>query len=137
RTTPEYAGAADALRRRGVLRMLRAELTRDDVVRLQETHPAALVLDCRGSADLEQTSDPLLRALFARGLARINGSGTGLAADEELAAAPGLFVAGPLLAGISNARHCFWNLESAKRLFALSPAVAGAIARILHEIHHE
>lgn len=131
RTPPEYADAADALRQRAVLRIARANVNAEHIEALRREHPHALVVDCRGWAGLEATSDPLLRMLLDRGLAHVNGSGIGLAADENLAVAPGLFVAGPLLAGVSNARHCYWNLETARRLFALAPSAAQPLCDII------
>jgi len=44
----------------------------------------------------------------------------GLYADENFLANDNLYLIGPLLAGIYNAKHKFWHLENAKRLNGLA-----------------
>jgi uncharacterized NAD(P)/FAD-binding protein YdhS len=142
---PEYRQAAAGLAADGILRVVpgRVRLVRAarpglrvlwrDAAGAEHTLAASVVLDCRGWGYLDEAHDPLLASLLAHdtGPARPNGSRIGLAVDEEFQAAPGLFITGPLLAGCSNGRHTIWNLENARRIHALAPALARSLARRL------
>jgi uncharacterized NAD(P)/FAD-binding protein YdhS len=141
-TPPEYRRAAEDLAARGLLRIVHGVVLAIEVnssgFRIlfrdpsgkEEACEAAVVLDCRGWGYLDEAPDLFLRSLLSpqAGLARMNGSRIGLAVDEDLQASEGVFVMGPLLAGVCNRKHMIWNLENARRIFALAPALASALA---------
>ena len=64
---------------------------------------------------------------------RANDTGRGLAVDDELAAAPGLFVLGPLLAGTAQGADYIWFLENVTRIHQLAERVAVAVWDTLGE----
>lgn len=140
----EYRDAADALRDRGVLVSLAAGLTdlrhEPDGWHAETTDggaalgPFAAVANCCGFEPLTADStSPLIAALIGRGLAKANATGRGLAVDDTLAAAPGLFVNGPLLGGIFNDSLRMWHVENVRRISDIAPTVARSIAAALRE----
>ena len=52
----------------------------------------------------------------------------GLAVDAHHRAAPGVFVAGPLLAGNLNETLRVWHLESCQRILGMAPALGADLA---------
>lgn len=147
----EYRDAADGLRDKGVLVSLSAGLVSlshgpdgwyartsgDDGT----IGPFAAVANCCGFEPLSsESTSPLIAALVGRGLVRPNATGRGLAVDETLAAAPGLFVNGPLLGGIFNNSLRMWHVENVRRISDIAPLAAKSIAASLRsgapvEIH--
>jgi uncharacterized NAD(P)/FAD-binding protein YdhS len=57
---------------------------------------------------------------------RANETGRGLAVDHDFAAAPGLFVLGPLLAGTAQGADYIWFLENVPVIHRLAERVARA-----------
>ena len=96
---------------------------------------AAAAVNCRGSGTLAGAENLLLREILRpdNGIARTNRCGRGITVSGDFEATPGLFVAGPLLAGHSRGSDHLWNLESAQRLEwlarRLAPIIAARLAR--------
>jgi uncharacterized NAD(P)/FAD-binding protein YdhS len=90
---------------------------------------ADVIVNCLGTADLRITESPLLAKLLARGLVRMNEVGRGLALDESFRASPGLYVLGPLISGLCNAKYTCMRLESITGTLWYASQVAAAIAR--------
>jgi uncharacterized NAD(P)/FAD-binding protein YdhS len=88
---------------------------------------ARAVLDCRGFTGVRDTDHPLVLDLLAGGAVRANPTGRGLDVDAALAAAPGLYVLGPALAGTARGGDHIWSLENIPRIYALAERVAGAV----------
>ncbi len=151
-TPPDYADAAEELRRQGklrnvageVFRVLASEKEKSFEVIFQpsnashpertETLQADIVINCRGAGLLSHSDNPFLRSLLhpQRGIARINRSGQGISVSAEFEASPGVFVVGPLLAGHSEGAFHLWNLERAERIEELAKRTARIISeRIL------
>jgi len=147
-TPPEYVGAAESLKNSGKLRLVRGHVTaierrgadlfviadaaNGEQLRMQ----AAVVINCRGSGALSQTSDPFLRNILKQSdIARINSAGAGIKVTADFEASPGVFVMGPLLAGHSSETDHIWNLESAPRNHGLAQhLVAVILKQILQEV---
>lgn len=88
----------------------------------------AVVVNCAGFQTLDDTDDPFLRALLDQELVTANASRGGLAVDAHHRAAPGVFVAGPLLAGNLNETLRVWHLESCQRILGMAPALGADLA---------
>ncbi|GAA3832482.1 FAD/NAD(P)-binding protein [Brevibacterium ammoniilyticum] len=86
-----------------------------------------LIVNCSGFESLANTSDPLLRRLQQRDIVTVASSHHGFVVDEGFRAAPGLFVAGPLLAGNLNDRLRVWHLESCRRVLDMATDVAASV----------
>jgi uncharacterized NAD(P)/FAD-binding protein YdhS len=141
-TPPEYRRAAEALAACGLLRVvhgtvlaIEAKLSGFSILvrnanGKEEGYEASIVLDCRGWGYLDEAADPFLSSLLSTraGLAQINGSRIGLRVDENFQASRGVFVMGPLLAGVCNRKHMIWNLENARRIFDMAPSLAAVLA---------
>ncbi|MGC4897477.1 FAD/NAD(P)-binding protein [Micromonospora sp. DT31] len=134
-TSTDYARSIRRLTAAGRLTLHRATVadvapgTADElVVTTGEARlPAAAVVDCRGFTDVGSAAGPLLPDLLASGTVTANPSGRGIAVNERLEAAPGLFVHGPLLAGTSRGTDQIWSLENVPRIHALAGRVANEI----------
>jgi uncharacterized NAD(P)/FAD-binding protein YdhS len=140
-TPPEYADAAASLAASGRLAHLRGRVERVEwkgrpVVRYRgpDGNTARLiadfVADCRGAGRVGRSPRPLLRSLLepGRGLATESAGGRGILVDDDFAAAPGVWVMGPLLAGHAGATDTIWHLESAPRIDPLAARLAATIA---------
>jgi uncharacterized NAD(P)/FAD-binding protein YdhS len=144
-TPPEYAAAARGMLQEGKLRLIAAEVTaveppngamRCFAVTFKAASgssgqlSAEVVINCRGAGPLSRTSSLLLRDLLHSdsGIARPNRCGHGIAVSGDFEASPGLFVAGPLLAGHSHGADHLWNLERAERIDWLARRMAPTIA---------
>ena len=129
RTSPAYARSLDDLSRRGILTLLRgrahaARRAADGMFLLElggladpagartQQLRAAAVFDCRGFGDLGACRDPLMENLMAGGLIRANDGRQGIAVDDRLEAADGVFVHGAMLVGHSEGADHFWHLDS-------------------------
>jgi uncharacterized NAD(P)/FAD-binding protein YdhS len=94
--------------------------------------PVDAVVNCGGPArSLRHTAPPLLAHLVASGLCRLTPSGGGIAVDPSLAAAPGLYVMGPLLAGNLVKGSPVWHMEHCGRISAFGSALGVDLARTL------
>lgn len=137
-TSTDYAEAVDRLRERGLLSIHSAwvrdlrpapggELTvhyeTADGMRELE---AGIVVDCRGFAGVAEGAQPAVLGLLRSGAVRANETGRGLAVDQDFAAAPGLFVLGPLLAGTAQGSDYIWFLENVPVIHILAERVARA-----------
>jgi uncharacterized NAD(P)/FAD-binding protein YdhS len=87
---------------------------------------AAAVVDCRGFAGVADGAHAAVRSLLRTGSVRANDTGRGLAVGGDFAAAPGLFVLGPLLAGTAQADDYIWFLENVPVIHGLAARVARA-----------
>lgn len=83
-----------------------------------------VIINCSGSNDLHDSSSLLIRSLVAQNICHVNLSGKGFLVNESFAAAPNLYIMGPLLGGNMNKRIHFWHLENVARLLYLSPYLA-------------
>ncbi|MEZ5341269.1 MAG: hypothetical protein R2706_07440 [Acidimicrobiales bacterium] len=76
-----------------------------------------LVLNCSGSTGLRRPNpSPLLENLLDSGLCVPTQSGSGLALDDTIAAAPNVFVVGPLMADNVIDGTPIWHVEHAGRI---------------------
>lgn len=73
------------------------------------------------------SSSDLIRCLVDGGLCIVNPSRQGFLVNDEFEAAPGLYIAGPLLGGIFGERLRTWHLESARRIYAVSCDLAEVV----------
>jgi len=88
------------------------------------------VINCSGSADLENSSSRLLFNLVNNNICRMNLSRKGFEVSEKFEAAPNIYVMGPLLGGNVNKLIHFWQLENAARLTYLAPYLAQELLNI-------
>ena len=142
-TSTDYAEAVARLRDRGLLSVVAG--------RVRELRPAAdggltvryetagtlrelaagIVVDCRGFAGVAEGAHPVVQSLLRTGTVLANETGRGLAVDHDFAAAPGLFVLGPLLAGTAQGDDYIWFLENVPVIHGLAERVAHAAWRQL------
>jgi uncharacterized NAD(P)/FAD-binding protein YdhS len=87
-----------------------------------------LIVNCTGFQTLDSTEDPLLRSLLDTGTVTATPSRRGIMVDDRFQAAPGVFVAGPLLAGNLTETLRVWHLESCRRILAMSPDIGAEVA---------
>jgi uncharacterized NAD(P)/FAD-binding protein YdhS len=137
-TSTDYAEAVARLRDRGLLSVLAARvrdvrpapdgglILRYEVAGRPRELAAGAVVDCRGFAGVAEGAHPAVRSLLRRGTVLANETGRGLAVDHEFAAAPGLFVLGPLLAGTAQHGDYIWFLENVPVIHRLAERVAHA-----------
>jgi uncharacterized NAD(P)/FAD-binding protein YdhS len=140
-TSTDYAEAAARLRDRRLLSVRSARvhdllLAADGGITVRydadgglRELAAATVVDCRGFAGVAEGAHPAVRSLLRTGTVLANESGRGLAVDHEFAAAPGLFVLGPLLAGTAQDADYIWFLENVPVIHGLAERVAHAAWR--------
>ena len=95
--------------------------------------PVDAVVNCAGPAQsLRHTAPPLLAQLITSGVCRLTPSGGGIAVDaSSLAAAPGLYVMGPLVAGNVVKGAPVWHMEHCGRISAFGTALGTDLARSL------
>ncbi|MGY2083163.1 FAD/NAD(P)-binding protein [Blastococcus sp. SYSU DS0539] len=94
--------------------------------------PVDAVVNCAGPArSLRQAAPPLLSQLITSGVCRLTPSGGGIAVDSAMAAAPGLYVMGPLLAGNVVDGVPVWHMEHCGRISAFGTALGTDLARTL------
>jgi uncharacterized NAD(P)/FAD-binding protein YdhS len=137
-TSTDYAEAVARLRERGLLTVLAGRVrdlqpasdggptVRYETAGRMRKLAAGIVVDCRGFAGVAEGAHPTVHRLLHTGTVRANETGRGLAVDQDLAAAPGLFVLGPLLAGTSQGADYIWFLENIPRIHQLAERVARA-----------
>lgn len=142
-TSADYAEAVARLRERGLLTVLAARVrdlgpapdggltVRYETAGGMRKLAAGIVVDCRGFAGVAEGAHPTVQRLLRAGTVRANETGRGLAVDHDLAAAPGLFVLGPLLAGTAHGADYIWFLENVPRIHQLAERVARAAWRRL------
>ena len=90
------------------------------------THPLpfAVVINCTGANQLENSSSQLIKNLIKKNICKVNLSGKAFEVNESFEASPQFYVYGPLLGGNMNKRIHFWHLENVARLLQLSPYIA-------------
>ncbi len=103
-----------------------------------ETEPvmarADVVINGTGAATVtDADANPLVAKLVASGLVNPTRNNRGIEVNADFAAAPGLFVHGPLLAGNIIGSVPVWHLEHCGRIHAMSPAVVAAIRSHLEQ----
>jgi uncharacterized NAD(P)/FAD-binding protein YdhS len=142
-TSTDYAEAVARLRERGLLSMLAARVrelrpapdggltVRYEMAGGMRELAAATVVDCRGFAGVADGAHPAVQSLLRTGTVLANETGRGLAVDHDFAAAPGLFVLGPLLAGTAQDADYIWFLENVPVIHRLAERVAHAAWRRL------
>ncbi|MEU2348284.1 FAD/NAD(P)-binding protein [Modestobacter sp. NPDC049651] len=101
--------------------------------RAEELTPAAdVVVNCGGPArPVPLAAAPLLDQLVTDGVCRPTAAGAGVAVDDALAAAPGLHVMGPLLAGNVVKGSPVWHMEHCGRISTYGTALGADLARSL------
>ena len=104
----------------------------DDGVLRELDRPADVVVNCGGPGKLLTDADASLPArLIERGLCRATPFGGGIAVDASLAAAPRLYVMGPLLAGNLVKGAPVWHMEHCGRISSFGWALGTDLARTL------
>jgi uncharacterized NAD(P)/FAD-binding protein YdhS len=89
-----------------------------------------VVVNCAGpAADLREASRFLPARLFADGVCHPTRYGGGIAVDGSFAAAPGLYVMGPLLAGNVVNGSPIWHMEHCGRISAYGADLGADLAR--------
>ena len=138
-TSTDYAEAVAHLRERGLLTVLSGRVrdlrpasaggltVRYEADEGMQTLAAGIVVDCRGFAGVAECAHPTVRRLLRARTVRANETGRGLAVDDDFAAAPGLFVLGPLLAGTAHGADYIWFLENVPLIHQLAERVAAAM----------
>jgi uncharacterized NAD(P)/FAD-binding protein YdhS len=142
-TSTDYAEAVARLRDRGLLSVLAARVRdlrpapdggltlRYEMAGRPRMLAAGTVVDCRGFAGVAEGAHPAVQSLLRTGTVLANETGRGLAVDHDFAAAPGLFVLGPLLAGTAQGADYIWFLENVPVIHRLAERVAHAAWRRL------
>jgi uncharacterized NAD(P)/FAD-binding protein YdhS len=135
-TSTDYAEAVARLRERGLLTVLAGQVrdlrpapdgglnVRYEAAGRMQTLAAGVVVDCRGFAGVAEGAHTTVQRLLRAGTVRANDTGRGLAVDQDFAAAPGLFVLGPLLAGTAHGDDYIWFLENVPVIHRLAERVA-------------
>jgi uncharacterized NAD(P)/FAD-binding protein YdhS len=86
------------------------------------------VINCTGGEHLGPDCDTRLLAQLVRdGICEVHPNGYGIRVNNDFEAAPNLFVAGPLLAGIFTPRLKTWHIENARRIFEACDQLAGIV----------
>lgn len=100
---------------------------------VEELVPAAdVVINCAGPGrSLQHSGPPLLAQLLTTGVCRSTPAGGGIAVDSSLAAAPDLYVMGPLLAGNVVNGSPVWHMEHCGRISSYGSALGADLARAL------
>lgn len=147
----EYCEVPEELAGQGRLRLvpgsfrgMRVQDRNEVVVRyesaagLADLAPAAdVVINCGGPAgSLEHAGADLLSQVIATGVCRATSAGGGIAVDHSLAAAPDLYVMGPLLAGNVVNGSPVWHMEHCGRISAYGSALGAELARTLASSTH-
>jgi uncharacterized NAD(P)/FAD-binding protein YdhS len=94
----------------------------------------AIVVNCGGFENLDQTSSPLLKYLVDNGICTINCTNRGVVVNENLEACDGFYVIGPLLGGIFNNKARLWHVENAKSIFSMAKLLSGQFAHDLSKM---
>ncbi len=95
---------------------------------------ADVIINGTGAASVtDADANPLVAKLVGSGLVSATRNNRGIAVNADFAAAPGLFVHGPLLAGNIIGSVPVWHLEHCGRIHAMSPAVVAAIRSHLEQ----
>jgi uncharacterized NAD(P)/FAD-binding protein YdhS len=142
-TSTDYAEAVARLRARGLLSVRAARVrelrsaadggltVRYETVGTVQELAAGIVVDCRGFAGVAEGAHPVVQSLLRTGTVLANETGRGLAVDRDFAAAHGLFVLGPRLAGPAQGDDYIWFLENVPVIHGLAERVARAAWREL------
>jgi uncharacterized NAD(P)/FAD-binding protein YdhS len=142
RSGPAYKGASEALLAEHKLTLLKGAVSdispAPNGAQLMYTDhesntnhayqlPFAMVFNCTGSDDLDNSASPLLYRLVQKKLCAVNLSGKGFVVNEAFEASPNLYINGPLLGGNMNKRIYFWHIENLARLLYLAPFLADCL----------
>jgi uncharacterized NAD(P)/FAD-binding protein YdhS len=101
-------------------------------VAAQLDRPADIVINCAGpAAQLLETAPSLVAGLVSSGVCLPTPFGGGIAVDASLAAAPGLYVMGPLLAGNVLNGSPIWHMEHCGRISAFGSTLGMHLAERL------
>jgi uncharacterized NAD(P)/FAD-binding protein YdhS len=142
RMAPPVADMVDAMRQSGFLQVLRGRVVgieeHADCAEVTWQPPGAAaartltvqrVIMAVGSADAARTEEPLVRALLAAGMARLDELGLGLevtdglqVVDAEGQVTPGLWALGPIVRGV------FWECTAVPDIRGQAERVARAVA---------
>ena len=94
--------------------------------------PADVVINCAGpAAQLLDTAPSLVAGLISSGVCRATPYGGGIAVDGALAAAPGFYVMGPLLAGNVINGSPVWHMEHCGRISMYGSSLGLRLAQSL------
>ncbi|QXG74785.1 FAD/NAD(P)-binding protein [Modestobacter sp. L9-4] len=94
--------------------------------------PADVVVNCAGPTRALRDAVPsLVASLLDRGVLRPTPYGGGIAVDRDLAAAPRLYVMGPLLAGNIVHGQPVWHMEHCGRISAYGTRLGRSLAATL------
>ncbi|MFQ1003402.1 FAD/NAD(P)-binding protein [Modestobacter sp. SSW1-42] len=139
----EYTEVVDELSREGRMALVAGSFTglaagEGPGVRVRYSHggvpteldrPADVVVNCGGPARALRDATPsLVASLIDRGVVRATRYGGGIAVDRDLAAAPGLYVMGPLLAGNIVHGQPVWHMEHCGRISAYGARLGRSLA---------
>jgi uncharacterized NAD(P)/FAD-binding protein YdhS len=92
------------------------------------------VINTAGFEDLSETSSsPLIAGLVRSGLATVNPTRRGFAVDDRFQAADGLYVTGPLLGGIFNARKQMWHVENVRRIHDIARDLGAELSAVCRQ----
>lgn len=141
----EYCDVVEDLTAEGRLRLVAGSfvdaLTGDGTVTVryeaggalhEVARPADVVINCGGPGKLlTDAATSLAAQLIRRGICRATPFGGGLAVDGALAAAPGLYVMGPLLAGNLVKGAPVWHMEHCGRISSFGWALGTDLAATL------
>lgn len=107
------------------------ELRRDGVDAVLDG-PADAVINCGGPVrHVADAAPSLVAGLIDSGLCRPTRHGSGIAVDETLAAAPGMYVMGPLLAGNLVNGGPVWHMEHCGRISSFGSVLGSELAGTL------
>ena len=143
RAGPEYCDVVDELTAGGRLHFIagafsgigvdgRITFVDSDGVSQRSVTPFDAVINCSGFTTLSQLgADSLLGGLLEKGLISTTRWGRGIAVDDSLSAAPGMYVMGPLLAGNVIASGAIWHMEHCGRIIAYAAVLAETLTSLL------
>ncbi len=86
-----------------------------------------VLVNCTGPASIGQGMPSALLDSLADAGVQVNDSARGLVVDDDFAAAPGVFVMGPLLAGNVIRDQPVWHVEHCGRIEGFAAALAGTL----------
>ena len=143
RAGPEYCDVVDELTAGGRLHFIagafsgtsadgRITFVDSDGLTQRSDTPFDVIINCSGFTTLSQLGgDSLLGSLLENGLISTTRWDRGIAVDDSLAAGPGMYVMGPLLAGNVIASGAIWHMEHCGRIIAYAAVLAGTLASVL------
>ncbi len=92
----------------------------------------SVMINCTGSGSLRGAgASGLIQTMLDGGLVQTNPSARGLVVNDDLEAAPGLHVIGPLMSGNVIRRDAVWHMEHCGRIIAYSGQLASTLVEAL------